>query len=107
SWGLPPTGLDLIVDTSRMAAVLAHAAGDLVVTTQAGLRMVDLQKQLGAHRQRLALDGSDTLAGTIGGTSPPQRRVHCVTGSARCAICSSASPWCSPTAPSRAPAGQW
>jgi glycolate oxidase FAD binding subunit len=68
SWGLPPTGLDLIVDTSRMTAVLAHAAGDLVVTTQAGLRMADLQNQLGAHRQRLALDGSDTLAGTIGGT---------------------------------------
>ncbi|MDQ4021450.1 MAG: FAD-binding oxidoreductase [Actinomycetota bacterium] len=68
SWGLPPTGLDLIVDTSRMTAVLAHAAGDLIVTTQAGLRMVDLQNQLGAHRQQLALDGSDTLGGTIGGT---------------------------------------
>ncbi|MDQ4092983.1 MAG: FAD-binding oxidoreductase [Actinomycetota bacterium] len=68
SWGLPPAGVDLIVDTSRMTAVLAHAAGDLVVTTQAGLRMADLQDQLGAHRQRLALDGSDTLGGTIGGT---------------------------------------
>jgi glycolate oxidase FAD binding subunit len=68
SWGLPPTGLDLIVDTSRMTAVLAHAAGDLVVTTQAGLRMIDLQKQLGSHRQQLALDGSDTLGGTVGGT---------------------------------------
>src|SRR5918998_2956858 len=67
-WGLPPTDLDLIVDTSRMTAVLAHAAGDLIVTTQAGLRMVDLQNQLGVHRQQLALDGSDTLGGTIGGT---------------------------------------
>jgi glycolate oxidase FAD binding subunit len=67
-WGLPPTDLDLIVDTSRMTAVLAHAAGDLVVTTQAGVRMVDLQNQLGVHRQQLALDGSDTLGGTIGGT---------------------------------------
>ncbi|MDQ4009884.1 MAG: FAD-binding oxidoreductase [Actinomycetota bacterium] len=68
SWGVPPTDLDLIVDTSRMDAVLAHAAGDLVVTTQAGLRMVDLQNQLSSRRQRLALDGSDVLAGTIGGT---------------------------------------
>ncbi len=68
SWGTPPTGLDLIVDTSRMNAVLAHAAGDLVVTVQAGLRMADLLTTLAAHRQRLALDGSDVLGGTIGGT---------------------------------------
>lgn len=68
SWGVPPTGLDLIVDTSRIAAVLAHAAGDLVVTTQAGLRMIDLQNQLGSHRQRLALDGGDAMGGTVGGT---------------------------------------
>ncbi|MGH3845998.1 MAG: FAD-binding oxidoreductase, partial [Pseudonocardiaceae bacterium] len=67
-WGTPPTGLDLIVDTSRMAAVLAHTAGDLVVTTQAGRRMADLQRVLAPHRQQLALDGSDVLGGTIGGT---------------------------------------
>lgn len=68
TWGLPPTELDLIVDVSRMDAVLAHVAGDLVVTVQAGLRMVALQDALARHRQRLALDGGDTLAGTIGGT---------------------------------------
>ncbi|MBV9059822.1 MAG: FAD-binding oxidoreductase [Pseudonocardiales bacterium] len=68
TWGLPPTGLDLIVDLSRMDAILAHTAGDLVVTVQAGVRMVDLQDALAVHRQRLALDGSDTLGGTVGGT---------------------------------------
>jgi glycolate oxidase FAD binding subunit len=68
AWGLPPTGLDLIVDVSRMDAVLAHAAGDLVVTVQSGVRMVDLQDTLAVHRQRLALDGSDILGGTVGGT---------------------------------------
>jgi glycolate dehydrogenase FAD-binding subunit len=68
SWGMPPTDLDLIVDTSRMSAVLAYAAGDLVVTVQAGLRMADLLRTLAEHRQRLALDGSDVLGGTIGGT---------------------------------------
>jgi glycolate oxidase FAD binding subunit len=67
TWGAPPTTLDLIIDTSRMNAVLAHAAGDLVVTVQAGLRMVHLQSVLALHRQRLALDGSDTLGGTVGG----------------------------------------
>jgi glycolate dehydrogenase FAD-binding subunit len=68
TWGVAPTGVDLIVDTSRMSAVLAHAAGDLVVTAQAGLRMVDLQQALAPSRQRLALDGSNTLGGTVGGT---------------------------------------
>jgi glycolate oxidase FAD binding subunit len=53
------------VDTSRMDAVLAHVAGDLVVTTQAGLRMVELQNQLAPHRQRLALDSVGTVGGTI------------------------------------------
>ncbi len=65
SWGVPPTDLDLIVDTSRMTAVLAHVAGDLVVTTQAGLQMVDLQRELAAHRQRLPLDSTGTVGGTI------------------------------------------
>lgn len=68
AWGLPPTDLDLIVDVSRMDRVVAHVAGDLVVTVQAGLRMAALQDALARHRQRLALDGGDTLAGTIGGT---------------------------------------
>ncbi|MBV9163123.1 MAG: FAD-binding oxidoreductase [Pseudonocardiales bacterium] len=65
NWGLPPTDVDLIVNISRMDAVLAHVAGDLVVTVQAGLRMIDLQNALALHRQRLALDSAGTL---IGGT---------------------------------------
>ncbi|MGH3786104.1 MAG: FAD-binding oxidoreductase [Pseudonocardiaceae bacterium] len=65
SWGVPPTGLDLIVDTSRMAAVLAHVAGDLVVTAQAGRRMADLQAELAPYGQRLALDSAGTIGGTI------------------------------------------
>lgn len=66
-WGVAPTALDLIVDTSRMDAVLTHAAGDLVVTVHAGLPMGALQRALAAHRQRLALD-YDNPGGTIGGT---------------------------------------
>ncbi|MGH3993413.1 MAG: FAD-binding oxidoreductase, partial [Pseudonocardiaceae bacterium] len=65
AWGAPPRELDLILDTSRMNAVLAHVAGDLVVTAQAGLALVDLQRALAAYRQRLALDGSGTVGGTI------------------------------------------
>lgn len=65
AWGVPPTALDLIVDTSRMNAVVGHAAGDLVVTVQAGLRMVDLQDALAPHRQRLALESAGTVGGTV------------------------------------------
>jgi len=68
AWGLPPTDLDLIVDVSRIDTVVAHVAGDLIVTVGAGLRMAALQDALARHRQRLAMDGGDTLAGTIGGT---------------------------------------
>jgi glycolate oxidase FAD binding subunit len=68
NWGTPPRDLDLIVDTGRMDAIVAHVAGDLVVTAQAGLRVAQLQDALAAHRQRLALDGSDVLGGTVGGT---------------------------------------
>ncbi|HWR46788.1 MAG TPA: FAD-binding oxidoreductase [Pseudonocardiaceae bacterium] len=67
AWGVAPTAVDLIVDTSRMAAVLAHAAGDLVVTVQAGVPMGALQRALAPYRQRLALD-YDNPGGTIGGT---------------------------------------
>ena len=67
SWGSPPAGVDLIVDTTLMATVLAHTAGDLVVTVQAGLPVAELQDALAPHRQHLALDGASTTAGTVGG----------------------------------------
>ncbi|MGH3914023.1 MAG: FAD-binding oxidoreductase, partial [Pseudonocardiaceae bacterium] len=66
-WGVPPRELDLIVDTSRMDSVLAHVAGDLVVTVQAGVVLAELQRALAPHGQRLALDGSNTMGGTVGG----------------------------------------
>ncbi|HEX2299890.1 MAG TPA: FAD-binding oxidoreductase [Pseudonocardiaceae bacterium] len=67
-WGTPPRELDLILDTSRMNAVLAHRAGDLVVSAQAGLGLAELQATLAPHGQRLALDGGDGSGGTLGGT---------------------------------------
>jgi len=66
-WGARPTGCDLIVDTRRMDQVVEHAAGDLVVTVQAGTGLHDLAKVLAAAGQRLALD-SPANAGSTGGT---------------------------------------
>ena len=68
AWGVPPTAADLIVDIGRMDAVLAHAAGDLVVTVQAGLSMGAVQRALAPHGQRLALDSQGNPGATIGGT---------------------------------------
>jgi glycolate oxidase FAD binding subunit len=68
-WGAPPTSCDLIVDTRRLDRVLEHAAGDLVVTTQAGVRLNDLADVLATAGQRLALDAADgASAGNSGGT---------------------------------------
>jgi glycolate oxidase FAD binding subunit len=64
-WGAAPTSCDLIVDTRRLDQVLEHAAGDLVVSVQAGLLLTDLGKVLSAANQRLALDPPG--GGTIGG----------------------------------------
>jgi len=84
SWGVPPTSVDLVVDVSAMDQVLEHAAGDLIVATQAGARLADVQETLAVDGQRLALD--ETVPGaSIGGTlatnaSGPTRLV---TGTAR------------------------
>ena len=67
SWGTPPSSADVIVDVSSLDEVVDHAAGDLIVVTQAGARMSDLQEVVGQGGQRLALD--ETVRGaSVGGT---------------------------------------
>ena len=67
TWGRPPERVDLVVDLQEMHRVLDHAAGDLIVETQAGTRLADLQETVAHGGQRLALD--ETVPGaSIGGT---------------------------------------
>ena len=63
----PPRGCDLIVSTRRLDQVIEHAAGDLVVTVQAGVALDALQQRLAAEGQRLALDppGGASVGGLI------------------------------------------
>ena len=72
TWGAPPERVDLVVDMSALDRLGEHAAGDLVVTAQAGVRLDALQEQVASAGQHLALD--ETVAGsTLGGviaTSP-------------------------------------
>ena len=64
-WGYPPASCDLLLQTARMDRVVEHAAGDLVATVQAGVRLDRLAEVLGAAGQRLALDPPG--GGTVGG----------------------------------------
>jgi glycolate oxidase FAD binding subunit len=65
AWGRPPRSCDLIVDTGLLDQIVEHAAGDLVVTVQAGVRLDTLSARLAEQGQRLALDPPG--AGTVGG----------------------------------------
>ena len=66
-WGCPPRSCDLIVSTARLNQIIEHAAGDLVVTVQAGVHLDALQERLATEGQRLALDppGGATIGGLI------------------------------------------
>jgi glycolate oxidase FAD binding subunit len=64
--GNPPERVDLLVSTERLDRVLEHAAGDLVVRAQAGVRLADLQAALAPAGQWLALDPPEPRA-TVGG----------------------------------------
>jgi glycolate oxidase FAD binding subunit len=76
SWGARPGSCDLIVGTARLDRILEHAAGDLVVSVQAGVSLDVLQDRLAAEGQRLALDppGGATIGGLIAsGVAGPLR----------------------------------
>ncbi len=79
-WGAAPTGLDLIIDTTRISGVVEHAAGDLVAVVRAGTPVDALQTTLADSGQQLALDVSQDGA-TVGGavatnTSGPRRMLY-------------------------------
>jgi glycolate oxidase FAD binding subunit len=79
SWGRPPSSADLLLDVSGLDRVLDHAAGDLIVVTQAGARLRDVQETLASAQQQLAVD--ETVPGaTVGGSmcaaaTGPRRQV--------------------------------
>ena len=67
SWGRPPESADVVVDLSRMSAVVDHAAGDLIVETQSGALLADVQATVGSAGQRLSIDEA-VPGSTVGGT---------------------------------------
>ncbi len=65
--GMPPSRLDLVIETTRLNKVVEYEPADLTVTVEAGLQFADLQKQLAEQGQFLALDPPAATGATIGG----------------------------------------
>jgi len=65
--GVPRTA-DVVASLLNLNRIVEYEPADLVVTAQAGLRLVELQKILAKNGQRLPLDPPYTDKTTIGGT---------------------------------------
>jgi glycolate oxidase FAD binding subunit len=65
--GMPPSRLDLVVETGRLNHVVEYEPADLTVTVEAGMRFDELQRILGEQGQFLALDPPAQPGATIGG----------------------------------------
>ena len=83
--GNPPERVDLVLSLQRLQQQIAYEPGDMTTTVQAGHRLADLQRTLGAQGQFLALDPPAAATTTVGGMvaanrSGPRRLLY---GSAR------------------------
>lgn len=58
---------DLVLSLKNIHGVVAHSAGDLVLTVKAGTRLDDIQRTLAANGQFLPLDAPNPAKATIGG----------------------------------------
>ncbi len=65
--GAPPTGLDTIVSTAKMARILEYAPSDMVMICEAGVTLDQIQRTAAGQRQRLMLDAPLPAQATIGG----------------------------------------
>ena len=78
-WGNPPERCDVRLELRGLNEILEHAAGDLVVRTQAGVTMAELARALAVHDQELALDvpfGGATVGGTLAAATAGPRSLR-------------------------------
>jgi glycolate oxidase FAD binding subunit len=80
-WALPATAPapDLMVAMTGMDRIVEHAAGDLVVTAEAGVPLVALQEHVAKAGQRLALDPPEpeaTVGGVVAAAASGPRRLR-------------------------------
>jgi len=67
NWGGLAKGIDIVVSTARLNRVIEHAVGDFTITVEAGVKVADLQRQLAAEGQLLAIDPAFEADATVGG----------------------------------------
>ena len=77
--GYRPARYDLALDIRRLSRVLEHEPADMTATAQAGIRMTDLQTQLGRGGQFLPLDAALAGHASLGGILATR-----LTGTLRC-----------------------
>ncbi len=65
--GLPPERLDVVLSTSRMDRIIAHAAADLTITVEAGATLAAVNEALRSSGQWLPFDPPRPAETTIGG----------------------------------------
>ena len=66
NWGGLSRNVQLIISTQKCDRLIEHAVGDLTVTVEAGMKLVDLQHNLRSHNQFLPIDPAYSNA-TLGG----------------------------------------
>ena len=66
-WGNFTQNIQLIISTQKCDCLIEHAVGDLTVTAEAGMKLVDLQNILRSHNQFLPIDPSYPNNATLGG----------------------------------------
>ena len=79
TWAAPPESCDLLVDLTGLDRIVEHVAGDLTVVAEAGVRLTDLQGQLGGAGQLLGLDPPEdgaTLGGLVSANASGPRRLR-------------------------------
>jgi glycolate oxidase subunit GlcD len=59
--------VDLILSTRRMTKMIRHEPADLVATAEAGITLIEFQKQLAERGQWLPVDPPDNGTATLGG----------------------------------------
>jgi glycolate oxidase FAD binding subunit len=65
--GMPPTRLDVVVETTGLDRVVEYEPADLTITVEAGIRFSGLQSLLAEQGQFLALDPPAEAGATLGG----------------------------------------
>jgi glycolate oxidase FAD binding subunit len=79
TWAAPPESCDLLLDLTGLDRVVEHVAGDLTVVAEAGVRLADLQAQVGRAGQLLGLDPPEdgaTLCGVVSANASGPRRLR-------------------------------